>query len=113
LLYRITSVKLFGTRFVAVALLEGVVAACEDVLAEWLPVIGKSLAYLSMQAARRTDASQLDSVLKKVAFFEGLGLSRENAAIAAGSSSDSVRVLQRRTKTRKAKNGKTKKKRTD
>jgi hypothetical protein len=92
--------------------LGGNVAGRDDVLTAWLPVIGKSLAYLCMQTARGTDASKLDSVLKRVAFLEGLGLSRDDAANAAGSSSDSVRVLQRRSGTRKAKNGKAKKKRT-
>jgi len=68
---------------------------------DWLAVIGKSLAYLCLSRAMDIEPSKYDSVLKKVAFLEGLGLPRDDAAQAAGSSAASVAVLQRRKKTRK------------
>ena len=78
----------------------------------WLPVIGKALAYLCLQEAQRKEPEKFDSVLKRVKFLEGLGLSRNHAAEAAGSSPASVRVLRRLTKGKGAKHGKAKKKST-
>ena len=74
----------------------------------WLPVIGKALAYLCLHLAQKEEPKNLDTLLKRVKFLEGLGLSRADAAEAAGSSADSVRVLQERK--RRAKNGRPKKK---
>ncbi|MGI8853689.1 MAG: hypothetical protein ACR2GC_10480 [Methyloceanibacter sp.] len=44
---------------------------------DWLAVIGKSFAYLCLSRAMEYEPSKYDSVLKKVAFLEGLGLPRE------------------------------------
>jgi len=80
-----------------------------DASAAWLSVIGKALAYLCLQEAQRNEPEKFDSVLEKVKFLQSLGLSRDDAAHAAGSSPASVRVLHSRGKT-KAKNGSAKKK---
>jgi hypothetical protein len=81
-----------------------------DVSAEWLPVIGKALAYLCLQEAQRKEPAKFDSVLKRVNFLKGLGLSRDDAAMAAGSSAASVRVMYSQAKSRKVRNGGAKKK---
>jgi hypothetical protein len=75
----------------------------------WLPVIGKSLAYLCLTKATERDPQKYEALLDKVKFLRGLGLSQKDAAEVAGSSADSVAELQRRA--RKAKNGKAKKSR--
>lgn len=77
--------------------------------ADWLRVIGKALAYLCVQEAERSDPKKFDTVLKKVKFLQGLGLSRSEAAGAAGSSADSVKVMHSRSKRARANNGKAKK----
>lgn len=59
----------------------------------WLPVIGKTLAFLCLAQAEEKMPSRVDSVLKKVKFLEGLGVPRADAATAVGSSSESVRVM--------------------
>jgi hypothetical protein len=84
----------------------------KDAVAVWLPVIGKSLAHMCLRAARKDEPSKFDSVLKRVQFLEALGLDRVQAAEAAGSSAESVRVLRHLTKRGRAKNGKAKTKRT-
>jgi hypothetical protein len=66
-----------------------------DSEAKWLSVVGRSLAYLCLSKAMESEPGKFDTVLKKVAFLEGLGLSRDDAALAAGSSAGSVRELQR------------------
>lgn len=58
----------------------------------WLPVIGRSLAYLCLQAARKNEPTKYKEVLEKVDFLEGLGLPAKDAAEAAGSTAESVRV---------------------
>lgn len=83
-----------------------------DAQATWLPVIGKALAYLCLQEAQRKEPEKFDSVLKRVKFLEGLGLSQDHAAEAAGSSAESVRVLHHHTKGRRGKDAKAKKKST-
>jgi hypothetical protein len=82
----------------------------DDAQATWLPVIGKALAYLCLERAQSNQPEKFDSVLKRVKFLEGLGLSRDDAAEAAGSSAQSVRELHRRRKSKKAKNGTARKK---
>ncbi len=74
------------------------VADQEETQATWLPVIAKTLAYLCLQEARSKEPERFDSVLKRVKFLEGLGLSREHAAEALGSSAKSVQKLGRRAK---------------
>jgi hypothetical protein len=85
-------------------------SASVDAPATWLPVIGKALAYLCLQEAQRKDPKKFDTVLKQVKFLQGLGLSRRDAAGAAGSSPESVRVMHQRRKSTKGKNGIAKKK---
>lgn len=79
--------------------------AQDDPQATWLPVIGKALAYLCMQQAQTKEPDKFNSVLKRVKFLEGLGLPQDDAAEAAGSSAQSVRVLHSLAKTKKVKNG--------
>ena len=81
-----------------------------DAQAVWLPVIGKALAYLCFQEAQRKEPDKFDSVLKRVKFLQSLGLSRADAAEVAGSSPASVQVLHSLNKSKKVKNGRTKKK---
>jgi hypothetical protein len=69
----------------------------------WLPVIGRTLAYLCMREAERT--SKFKGVLERVGFLEALGLPSEDAARAAGSSKASVDELRRLARNRKT-NGK-------
>lgn len=71
--------------------------------AVWLPVIGRTLAYLCMKEAERT--SKFNGVLERVDFLEALGLPSGDAAKAAGSSKASVDELRRRAGNRKT-NGK-------
>jgi DNA-directed RNA polymerase specialized sigma24 family protein len=75
----------------------------------WLSIIGKSLASLCLSKAIEQDPEKYNDVLAKVKFLQGLGLSQNDAAEAAGSSVESVRVMVHMRK--KAKNGKSKKKR--
>jgi hypothetical protein len=85
------------------------VANPDDAHAIWLPVIGKALAYLCMQEAEKKEPERFDSVLKRVRFLESLGLSRDDAAEAAGSSAKSVQELRRQQG--KVRNGPAKRKR--
>jgi hypothetical protein len=75
--------------------------------ATWLPVIGKSLAYLCLSKAIEREPKKYDEVLDKVKFLEGLGVPAKDAAAASGSSAESVRVM--KFKKSKAKNGTAKK----
>ena len=59
----------------------------------WLPVIGNALAYLCLEKFSEKNPTKVDSVLKRVRFLEGLGVPEKDAAGAAGSTADSVRVL--------------------
>lgn len=77
--------------------------------ATWLPVIGRTLAYLCMKEAERT--KKFDGVLDRVEFLEALGLPAVDAASAAGSSKASVDELRRLQRNRKANGKKAKKKR--
>lgn len=73
--------------------------------ATWLPVIGRSLAYLCLDAARNHEPDKYREVLNKVKFLEGLGVPTKDAAEAAGSSAESVRVT-RYKKSKAKRNGK-------
>jgi hypothetical protein len=73
--------------------------------ATWLPVIGKSLAYLCLAKATEADPERFRDVLAKVDFLEDIGVPTRDAAHAAGSTAASVQVMRSRSKTRKA-NGK-------
>jgi hypothetical protein len=59
----------------------------------WLPVIGNALAFLCLDKYAEKNPDKTDSVLKKVKFLEGLGVPTKDAAGAAGSTAESVRVL--------------------
>jgi hypothetical protein len=75
--------------------------------ATWLPVIGRSLAYLCLDAARRREPEKYREVLDKVKFLEGHGLPGADAAEAAGSSAESVRVARyNKSKSKAKKSGK-------
>jgi hypothetical protein len=71
--------------------------------ATWLPVIGRSLAFLCLQGARKNEPTRYKEVLEKVDFLEGLGLPAKDAAEAAGSTAESVRVAKFNRKKAKAK----------
>ncbi|MBP1294306.1 hypothetical protein [Bradyrhizobium elkanii] len=73
--------------------------------ATWLHVIGRSLAYLCLDVARKRDPDKYKEVLDKVKFLEGLGLPQADAAEAAGSTAESVRVA-RYNKSKAKKSGK-------
>jgi hypothetical protein len=78
----------------------------------WLSVIGKSLAYLCLEKARERDSKKFEDVLAKVDFLMGIGLTEKDAADAAGTTIQSVRVLRRHHRRKKERaNGKAKKKR--
>jgi DNA-directed RNA polymerase specialized sigma24 family protein len=64
----------------------------------WLPVIGKALAYLCLSKAIEREPKNYEEVLDKVKFLEALGVPLKEAAEAAGSSADSVRVMRSRAK---------------
>jgi hypothetical protein len=64
--------------------------------AVWLPVIGRTLAYLSMNEAEQT--RKFKGVLERVDFLEALGLAPADAAKLAGSSKASVDELRRRNR---------------
>jgi hypothetical protein len=59
----------------------------------WLPVIGIALAYLCLERFAEKNPVKADNVLKRVKFLEGLGVPQKEAAGAAGSTAESVRVL--------------------
>lgn len=59
----------------------------------WLPVIGNALAFLCLDRYSEKNPDKANSVLKKVKFLEGLGVPSKDAATAAGSTAESVRVL--------------------
>jgi hypothetical protein len=59
---------------------------------DWLSVIGKCLSYLCLEQARQQDPDKFDTLPKKVEFLKGMGLSQDDAAYAAGSNPESVRV---------------------
>jgi hypothetical protein len=76
--------------------------------ATWLPVIGRSLAYLCLaKAMEGNGAEKYKTILSKVKFLEGLGLPHKDAAEASGSTAESVRVA--KFNKSKAKNGTLKK----
>ena len=59
----------------------------------WLPVIGNALAFLCLDKYAEKNPDKADSVLKKVKFLKGLGVPDKDAAGAAGSTPESVRVM--------------------
>jgi hypothetical protein len=72
----------------------------ESAEAVWLPVIGKALAFLCMKSA--DGEGQFKNTLDKVDFLENLGLSGADAAWAAGTTRESVKVLRSLARKKKA-----------
>jgi hypothetical protein len=58
----------------------------------WLPVIGRALARLALERATHREPDKYKELLDRVKFLEGLGLPQADAAEAAGSTAESVRV---------------------
>jgi hypothetical protein len=85
----------------------GKIMADDDTVSfgEWLPVIGRSIAYLCLADAIKHDPDHFGDTLAKVDFLEALGLSHEDASVCAGSTPNSVRVL-KFNRGKKAKDGK-------
>jgi hypothetical protein len=78
----------------------------------WLSVIGKSLAYLCLEQAKKLEPDKFNTVNKKVNFLLDMGLPKDAAAYVAGSTPASVAELARQQRTKKgAKNAKKSKKR--
>lgn len=73
----------------------------------WIAVIGRSLAYLCLKNANLGSSS----LVEQAAFLEKLGLPHEDQAAVIGSTTASLRELQRQAKKKKggSKSGKTKK----
>lgn len=67
----------------------------EDV--KWLAVIGRCLAYLCLKNSKYADKS----LLEQSEFLGKMGLILEDRARVTGSTSESLRVLAHRTKTKK------------
>jgi hypothetical protein len=71
--------------------------------ATWLPVIGRALARLALEHATDREPDKYKEILDKVKFLEGLGLPQADAAEAAGSTAESVRVAKfKRSKAKKS-----------
>lgn len=75
----------------------------EDASVIWLPVIGRSLAYLCLANALLSRPNDFANILNKVKFLTDLGLPEADAAYTAGSNPESVRVM--RAKKKGAKRG--------
>lgn len=67
----------------------------------WLSVIGKCLAYLCLEQARKEKPDDFDTLTKKVTFLKGMGLPQDAAAYAAGSNPASVSVQMSKQKAKK------------
>lgn len=78
--------------------------------AVWLAVIGKSLAYLCLEQAKKLEPAKFDTVAKKVDFLKDMGLPKDDAAYVAGSTPASVAELARRRAKKGTKRGKKAKK---
>ena len=78
---------------------------------DWMSVIGKCLAYLCLEQARQQEPKKFDTIPKKVEFLKSVGLPKDAAAFAAGSSPESVAALERQQRAKKgaARGKKTKK----
>ena len=85
-------------------------ADIEPAAVPWLAVIGKSLSGLCLDRARARDPEKFKDVLARVNYLVALGMPEAEAAAAAGTTIQSVRVLRHRGRKR-ASNGKAKKKR--
>lgn len=72
---------------------------------EWMPVIGRSLAYLCLTAAEMRD----EPMLGQAHFLEALGLSRREVAQMLGTSVDSIGAQERQARNKGGKRGNAKK----
>jgi hypothetical protein len=70
----------------------------KDVDATWLPVIGRSLAYLCLHTAQKSAPEDFSNLLDKVKFLTDLGLPDADAAYTTGSTPESVRVQKSKKK---------------
>jgi hypothetical protein len=83
----------------------------QDLNNEWLAVIGKSLAYLCLKQAEKSEPTKMAGIMPKVNFLKGLGLSQAEAAKAVGSSADSVAAMLRQARSKKGSKANAKKNR--
>jgi hypothetical protein len=67
----------------------------------WLSVIGRSLAYLCLEQAKKLEPQKFDTVAKKVDFLKDMGLPKDDAAYVAGSTPASVAELARQQRAKK------------
>ena len=72
---------------------------------DWMPVIGRSLAYLCLTAAEMRD----EPMLAQARFLEGLGLERREVAKMLGTSVDSIGAQARQARNKRGKGGNSKK----
>ena len=72
---------------------------------EWMPVIGKALAYLCLTGAEMRD----EPMLTQARFLEGLGLPRRDVAQMLGTTVDSLGAQERNQKKRRKNRGGAKK----
>ena len=72
---------------------------------DWIAVIGRSLAYLSVHTAGLRE----EDLVAQAEFLTNLGLSRKEAASLLGSSENSLKAMRSRARKKNGKNGKTKK----
>lgn len=70
---------------------------------DWMPIIGRSLAYLCLHSGEQTSKSMVD----QAEFLGRLGIPRREAAAMLGTSDESLRVMirQREQKATKGKSG--------
>jgi hypothetical protein len=73
----------------------------QELETEWLAVVGKCLAFLCLEQAKKQDPKKFDTVNKKVDFLKGMGLPKDAAAYAAGSTPASVAELARLQRVKK------------
>lgn len=69
--------------------------------AQWLAVIGRSLAFLCLSSADLRDKDLVSQAL----FLEKLGLRRAESASLLGTTTDSLGVMERRLRKKKSKGG--------
>lgn len=73
---------------------------------DWMAVIGRCLAYLCYEQAKQQQPTKFDTVPKRVEFFLSMGLPKDAAAFAAGSTPESVSALARKARNKGGKRGK-------
>ena len=73
---------------------------------DWLSVIGRTLAYLCLEQAKKLTPDRFKTVRQKVDFLLGMGLPEEAAAYVAGNTPASVAELARQQRKRSNARGK-------